>query len=162
MEEKTQNSERNRSRIALAVSAGVLAIVAASIYFPTGRHGSSTGSTAQQTLPFGPAEQAYAPRVKFGDFSASRAQNYLHQEVTTLSVDVTNTGDRALREVEITLEFHDEMNQVVLRETRRILTASSPPLAAGQTRGFDISFEHLPELWNRQAPEVRVTGLRFD
>lgn len=162
MEENTGKSERDRSRIALAVSAAVLAVVAASIYFPLGRHGSSTGSTAQRTLPFDPTEQAYASRLKFGDFSARRAKNYLHQEVTTLSVDISNTGDRALREVEIVLELHDQMNQVVLRETRRILNASSPPLAAGQTRAFDISFEHLPELWNKRAPEVRVTGLRFD
>ncbi len=162
IEENTEKSERSRSRVAFAAAAVALVVIAAAIYFPPGRRRNPGGSASRATLPFDPAERAYAPKLNFGDFSIRRAENYLHQEVTTFSIAVTNTGDRPLRAIEITLELHDEMNQVVLRETRRILSPSSPPLAAGQKRAFDVSFEHLPDLWNRQAPNIRVTGLRFD
>lgn len=162
MEQNPNPSERSRSGVTLAVVIGVAVVVAAAIYFPSGRSGRSTGPGMPSPLPFGAAEQSYAAKVQFGDFAISRAENYLHQEVTTLTTGLRNTGDRLIREMEVTLEFHDVMRQVVLREPRRILNSSSVPLAAGETRTFEISFEHLPDLWDRQAPAIRVTGLRFN
>ena len=161
MEQNPKPPERSRAALAATVALGAAAVIAAAIYFPSGRSGRSTGPGKPSPLPFGAAEQAYASKIKFGDFEISRAENYLRQEVTTLSVGVQNTGDRAIREMEVTLEFHDVMRQVVLRETRRILSSAGAPLAAGEKRTFEISFEHLPDLWNRQAPAIRVSGLRF-
>lgn len=161
IEEIPTPHRQDRTRITLIVGAALLAAIALAIYLPTGRRAGSRAG-AEHALPFGSAEQAYATKLQFGNFGISRAQNYLHQEVTRLSLDATNSGGRALREIEVTVEFHDAVGQIVLRETRRILNAAAPPLAPGRSRTFEISFEHLPDLWNRQAPAVRVTGLQFD
>ena len=91
----------------------------------------------------------------------SRAENFVHQEVTMLSGDVGNAGDRALQQIEVTVEFHDSLNQVVLRETRHVLGTATGTLGPGQQRSFVLSFERLPAVWDGRTPTVRVTGLKF-
>ena len=138
----------------------VLVIVGA-LYFLPGRQ-SPPGSAPPCThFTFGAREQAYAPRIHIENIALSRAENFLHQEITTLTGELVNGGDRALRGVEVTIEFSDDMQQIALREGRPVLTALTPALAAGEHREFDISFEHIPASWNRQTPSVRVSGLQF-
>jgi hypothetical protein len=153
------NDDRSRFGIALVAAAALGLLVVLFFYlFSSGPRG---GTAREAQLPFGPAEQAYASRVELRNFSMSRAENFVHQEVTMLSGEVTNTGDRALADLEVTVEFRDSLNQVALRETRRLSGAATLPLAPGQLRSFTISFEHIPADWNRQLPSVRVVGLKF-
>lgn len=112
-------------------------------------------------LPFGPEEQAYAEKLQFGNLSMSRAENFLHQEVTILSGQVLNSGDRPVRAIEVTVIFQDDMQQIVLRETRPVFAPNTPPVAPGQSMSFDISFDHVPISWNMQVPSVHVSGLEF-
>ena len=100
---------------------------------------------------------AYAERIEIADLALSRWQNFLGQEVIYLDATLTNHGDRTLRALELTIEFRDVLNQVVLRETLRpvggVPTAqSTPPLPPGQTRDFRASFDSLPKDWNRPPP----------
>jgi hypothetical protein len=130
-------------------------------YFSPGtkQHPAVSGSLPH--LSFGPAEQAYTPSVHIENLTLSKNENFLNQEVTTLSGDAANAGGRSLRDVQITVEFFDELHQVVLRETRSLFTAFPSPLAPGERREFEISFEHIPSSWNTGPPAVRVTGLLF-
>jgi len=91
----------------------------------------------------------------------SRAENFLNQEVTTLGGRLTNTGNLPLSNVELTVEFSDELGQIVLRESRAVFVAQAPQLAPGDRRNFEISFEHIPSSWNIQQPTVRITGILF-
>jgi hypothetical protein len=135
-------------------------ILAAAVYFLLVKS-PAPSSTPQAHLPFGPQEQAYVPKLEFGKFAMSRAENFLHQEVTIISGDVLNTGDRTIRAGEITITFQDDMNQIVLRDTRPLFAPQTPPLAPGKSYHFEISFDHIPPSWNVQVPSVRVTGLQF-
>ena len=119
-------------------------------------------SAAEERLPMTATEQAYARQIRFLDLKMSRAANFLNQEVTFLFGSVSNDGARALDEIEVTIEFRDLFNQVVLRDTRRLLGARAAPLAAGQSREFQFNFEHVPSDWNRQFPVIRVTGLLLE
>ena len=74
---------------------------------------------------------------------------------------VTNGGDLPLANVELTVEFSDELGQVVLRESRPVLTTPSTQLSPGEHRNFEVSFEHIPSSWNIQLPSVRVSGILF-
>ncbi|MGH9677407.1 MAG: FxLYD domain-containing protein [Candidatus Acidiferrum sp.] len=112
-------------------------------------------------LPFGPEEQAYATRIQVDDIALSRAENFLNQEVTTLAGRLTNTGNLPISNVELTVEFFDDLDQVVLRESRAVLPAPAPQFAPGERRNFEVSFEHIPSSWNIQKPRVRVTGIEF-
>jgi hypothetical protein len=119
----------------------------------------AVSSSAQPHLSFGPPEQAYAPNVRVENLALSKNENFLNQEVTTLSGEVANAGGTGVRDVEITVEFFDELHQIVLRETRALFTSSTGPIAPRERREFEISFEHIPTSWNTEAPTVRVTGL---
>ena len=123
--------------------------------------GSGTKPTpsAPAHLAFGLAERSYAPSIRAENVALSRAENYLHQEVTTLQGDLVNAGDRSLQSVELTIEFADEMNQVVLRQS--LISSAPQPLAPRGSRSFDVSFERIPSSWNGQSPVINVTGLEL-
>ena len=112
-------------------------------------------------LPFGSAEQAYAPKLQIENLTLSAAENFLHQEITTLAGHIINAGDQPLSNVELTVEFSDQLGQVVLRETRGLFGSTSPAFAPGERRDFEISFEHIPPSANVQQPAIRVSGLLF-
>jgi hypothetical protein len=155
-----QPQGRSRFNFALFVSAAALVIVLAGFYFWSGRQ-SPPDAAHDAIFSFGPAEQAYATKIQIENLALSRAENFLHQEITTLSGELVNGDDRALRAVELTTEFYDDLNQVVLRERRPAVNPPSPPLAAGERRSFDVGFEHIPSSWNSRLPVVRISGLQF-
>jgi hypothetical protein len=153
--------ERGRFNFALTVAAAALLVIAAALFVLPGRQSPPGAALEAPHFAFGPDEQAYAAKIQIENIDLSRAENFLHQEVTTLSGELVNTGRRDLRGVEITIEFFDEMNQIVLRERPSVVAPGAPPVAAGERRSFDVSFEHIPSSWNTQRPQVRVSGLRF-
>jgi len=144
----------------LAIAAATLLGLAA-MYLLFFRGPAPPPSVNQARLPFGPAEQAYAPKLQFGNFAMSRAESFLNQEVTYLSGDVVNSGDRTLTGIEATIEFQDDMKQIALRETRPVLFGASAILPPGKTAHFEVSFDHVPPSWNMQMPTVQVAGLQF-
>lgn len=144
----------------LAIAAATLLALVAT-YLVLFRGPAPNPSLLQTRFPFGPPEQAYAPKLQFGNFEMSRAESFLNQEVTYLAGDVTNTGERAISGIEATIQFQDSMNQIALRETRPVLFGSSALLPPGKTAHFEISFDHVPPSWNMQLPSVRVAGLQF-
>jgi hypothetical protein len=118
-----------------------------------------TNTPAQVALPFGAGESAYAPKIQFQDIQLARSTNMLNQEFTYVGGTLSNSGDRAVAGLEAMFEFHDQFNQVVLRESRQLLVPPAPPLAAKAQQPFQIVLEHVPADWNQQNPTIRVTGL---
>ncbi|MGA2419068.1 MAG: FxLYD domain-containing protein [Candidatus Acidiferrum sp.] len=163
--------DRGPFPFALVAGIAVVFVLVAALVWPSGmllnpwfhgdqpsgakRHRNASGAQ----LLFGPAEQAYAAQIHLENINMSRAENFLHQEVTTLAGEIVNTGNRTLQGVELTVEFSDELHQIVLRESRSVL--DPPPLAPGARREFEISFEHVPDSWNLQQPAIAVTALRL-
>jgi hypothetical protein len=146
---------------ALILAGVAVVVIVAAIYFSPGRQSPPGGAPQQVHFAFGSAEQAYAASLHVENIALSRAENFIHQEVTTLTADLVNSGSRSLPIVEITITFSDEMNQIALRESRAVVAPPDPPLAAGERRQFEIAFEHIPTSWNMQQPIVRITGLQF-
>ena len=79
--------------------------------------------------------------------------------MSTLRGDSASSGDPDVLPNDVYVWFIDTMNQVALRESRAALSSASGPLAPGERRTFDISFEHIPTSWNMQMPAVRISGL---
>jgi hypothetical protein len=121
-------------------------------------------TTVQETVAvkMNPLEQDYAKKIEIGNIAMSRAENFLHQEVTTLTGELYNGGTERVLGLSLTAEFSDDIKQIVLRETRSVLASPQLPLGPGERREFEISFEHIPTSWNMQSPIVRVTHLRLD
>ena len=151
-----------RSRLPLAFLAGIVIVallVGGAVLL--GRYGGPSDSEPEKPLPMGPAEQAYAGQIHFLEPKMSRAANFLNQEVTYVFFTLENVGDRKIRQIEVTVEFHDPFNQVVLRDKQRLFLPTAPPLLPGQQRDVQIPYEHIPAQWNMVFPSIRVTGLQF-
>jgi hypothetical protein len=109
----------------------------------------------------GPEERAYLGSVGVDHLEVSRAENFLHQEVTTISGQITNGGVRPLASVELTLEFYDQAGQVTQREVRALFGPPGPPIPAGDHREFEVSFEHISAMWNMRPPIAKVSAIQF-
>ena len=112
-------------------------------------------------LKMTPAEQAYLKNIRIEKIALSRAENFIHQEVTILSGEVVNDGPEKILHLAFTVEFADSMDQIALRETRGVLGAPSAALSPGERRPFEISFDHVPSSWNMQQPYVRASYLQI-
>lgn len=147
------------SRLLIFVVVAATIVLAFVLFWPRSVHHEAPPSLAVQ-LPFGEAEQAYARQIRIEHISLSRAENFLHQEVTTVDAVLANDGNRTLQGVQITAEFYDQVHQVILQESRNVL-AGSPALLPHGSANIEISVEHIPSMWNTQPPSLRVTGLLF-
>jgi len=168
MQESLQHPEpspaKSKPSVVTLVTAAVAFLAAAwTLWFlfqPLAVHRDT--SSSQAALPkMTEAEQDYLKSIQVGNVTLSRAENFLHQEVTILNGEVLNVGSENVAAVRLTTVFSDDMNQVVLRETRGILGSQDSPVAAGQRRLFEISFDHVPNSWNMQQPVVSVAYVRL-
>jgi hypothetical protein len=146
----------------IAIAGIVFVIVAGILYYLFGSHSErKTPAVPTANSQISPAEQEYIKNIQIENITMSRAENFLHQEVTTVSGEVYNSGNEPVSGLRLTVEFSDDMNQVVLRETRDISGVPERALAPGERRAFEISFEHVPASWNMQQPIIRVSYLQF-
>jgi hypothetical protein len=159
---ETLEKEGRRSPVTLIIGAVVALAIGLTFWFlfhvPWG--GPATYQ-ATVNLKMTSAEQAYLKNIRIEKIALSRAENFIHQEVTILSGEVVNEGPEKIFSLAFTVEFADSMDQIALRETRGVLGAASASLAPGERRSFEISFDHVPSSWNMQQPYVRATYLQI-
>ena len=145
--------------IALLAGFIVVSLLAGGVYWLSRGSGPTPGAPAP--LPMGPAEQAYAPKIQFSDFELTRATNMLKMETTNVRGTISNLGDRGIEQIEISLAFGDLSKQVIFTDARRLLGGGSAPLAPGEKRRFELSFENIPSGWDQTPPKITITGLQL-
>jgi hypothetical protein len=168
MQETFQNPETapeqpKMSLVTILLTAAVALAVAASawlVWEPTARRQAGSGPEAQ-SLKMTSAEREYLKNIQVSSLTLSRAENFLHQQVTILNGEVYNAGSQPVSSLRLTTTFLDDMNQIVLRETRAVLGSPEQPLAPGARRSFEISFDHVPNSWNMQQPSVGAAYLQL-
>jgi hypothetical protein len=156
-----------RTPLLVAVLVGLGGLAA---FFWLGRPGAEPAAppVPDHLPPLSSEADAYLPQIELGPLELSRWQNFLGQQVTYLDLTLANRGRRRVIAVELTVEFLDPYQAVVLRENVRPVGGRSlpgirrGPLAPGESRPVRIAFEHLPADWDRRPPRVRVTGLLLD
>jgi hypothetical protein len=143
--------------IVSVVLAGLIAVFVLQQH-PAVSHPASAGGAR----PAMNAEQkAYLPSLVFADLRMSAAVNFLGDTVTYLDGTVTNKGVKAVRRLEVELNFVDTLNQVVLRETAHPITNRGTPLQPGETRAFRVTFDHMPADWNQAPPTAKAVYVEF-
>jgi hypothetical protein len=143
-------AEKRSIRTYILIAAGTLAVIVAVLVLLA-----RTGSRTSPTEAVLSAEQkAYLQQVFITDARMSAAENFLGNTVTYLDAQVTNKGGKQVRQLELELVFVDTLDQVVMRHTAHPITLRSAPLRPGQTRSFQISFEHMPLEWNQALPTI--------
>jgi hypothetical protein len=161
---EAQQSKSKSSRLTTGIAAVVAAAILTSLWFLFEPLQDRRATSLQETvaLKMNPAEREYAKKIEIGNIAMSRAENFLHQEVTTLKGELYNGGSERVLGLVLTTEFSDDMNQIVLRETRKVLGSPEVALSPGERRTFEISFEHIPNSWNMQAPTIRIARLQLN
>jgi hypothetical protein len=158
--EKSGESNR-QSPLVLLIGAAALLVLVGLLYWAS-RYAPAPVKAPEQPLSLGQAEQAYVPQIEFLEPQVARASNFLNQEVTFVFGAVRNNGPRPIRQIEVTLEFHDVFRQVVLRDQQRLFGSRAIPLAPYQRRDFQLTYEHLPVQWNQAYPAIRITGMALE
>jgi hypothetical protein len=153
-----QGAGKTRRLVVLAVSV-VLVLMAFFLWRASSKRVQPAATGSQEAA--GPDERAYTSKVGVDHIEMSRAENFLHQEVTTISGEISNGGNRPLAVVELTIEFYDDLNQIAQRETRSLFGSPGPPIPPGDHREFEVSFEHISTSWNMRQPVIKVTALQF-
>lgn len=150
--------EKSRFPVAFIAGAVIVLILGAGAALLI-RRSQPTGIAAATKLPFGPPQQAYAPHVQFQGIQMAHSTNFLNQEFTFVAGTIVNNGDQAIAGLQVTIEFHDQFNQTILRDSEIIIPPTALPIPPGQMRDFQVILERIPSDWNRQYPSIRVTGL---
>ena len=118
-------------------------------------------TSSAQPAPASSEQKAYLSQIAVSDAKMSAAQNYLGQSIFYLNAKLTNKGNRAVKRVDLQLEFHDVLDQVVLRDTAHAIRADANLLKPGETRAFVVAFEHLPAEWNQSPPSMTAVSVVF-
>lgn len=155
-----EREEKSGFPVAFAIGIAVVLALVGGLILATRMTRSK--APAAQPLPFGPAEQAAAARIHFLEPQMAQASNYLNQQVTYVAGTISNDGVATIREVEVAFEFHDPFDQVILRETRRLLGPGARPIGGGGRRDFQVTLDYVPTQWNQQYPAMRITGLQLE
>ena len=110
----------------------------------------------------------YSATLKFSALKMSQAQNFVGATVTYLDGTLSNTGDKIVTHVLVQVTFKDLYDQVAQIENvpLRVLQTGGPypdtvdltvsPLAAGQSKPFRLTFEHLSGQWNQAYPNLQI------
>jgi len=150
--------EKSRFPMAFAAGIVIVLILGAGLALVV-RKTQPKGIAAATKVPFGPQEQAYAPHVQFQGIQMAHSTNFLNQEFTFVAGTIVNEGDRSVASLQVSIEFHDQFNQTILRDVEIIIPPTAQSLPAGQMRDFQVILERIPSDWNRQYPAIRVVGL---
>lgn len=147
--------------IIILIVAVVLAGLTAVLVMKQHRAASRSASAGAGRPALNAEQKAYLDSLAFADFHMSAAANFLGDTVTYLDGSVTNNGSKAVRHLEVELNFVDTLNQVVLRETAHPLADRAKPLQPGETHAFRVTFEHMPVDWNQAPPSVKPVYVEF-
>lgn len=158
----SQNAREARKQFPLAVLGGVVivAIVAAILIFASK---SSHVAAPSQTKPmaFGPPEQAYAPNIHYSDIHLAKSENFLNQQFMYINGTVANTGNQAVKQLAMTVDFYDDIDNkhLTMHDTETAIGPNDPPLPPHEQRKFSVTIDGYPQNWNQQMPIFHTSGL---
>lgn len=149
-------AEKRPTTVYILIAAGTLVVVVSILILASRPRSEPPSAPSLDT-----DQKAYLSQVVISDTRMSAAENFLGHTVTYLDGQVTNRGNRTVRQLEIQMEFVDTLNQVVLRETAFPVNPRKGPLKPGETRAFQASFDHMPVDWNQAGPTITIKSVQF-
>jgi hypothetical protein len=148
-----------------SVLLGFLAGLGSTFSPKSSEHNSSTSSGSGSSSPaVDPSVAAYLPKVTVGNVHVSKTA----LDDNAVFGEVKNTGDRTLKEVEITIYclgsdgkpiFEKLFHPVLVSDFS--LGDSNQPLKPGYSRQFGVKLDDAPSGWSKKA-DVKVTSLEFE
>jgi len=105
--------------------------------------------------------KAYVKNLQLSDVDMQKHESYMKQSVVEITGKIANTGNRALKVVEINCVFYDPYGQLVLRQRVPIVSEKFGGLAPGEIKNFRLAFDDIPDSWNQALPQLVIAGIVF-
>ena len=127
------------------------------------RGGKSTGNPADPNLA----------KLQVSNLHMATAQNFAGGSVTYIEGKLANGTDRKVTGASVQVLFKNSLGEIAQKETLpvTVLLPNVPyvdyglidraPLAAGQTRDFRLTLEHVTTDWDGQVPTVKVVSIAY-
>ena len=109
-----------------------------------------------------PEARQYLPNLELGNVHMQAAESYSNQRVIEILGDITNHGNRAVKQALVTCRFYDWGGKEVARENDYIVGGAAGPLAPGGTKPFRLAFDTIPETWTQALPTLVIREIRFE
>jgi len=112
-------------------------------------------------------------KLQISNLHMATAQNFAGGSVTYIEGKLTNGTDRKVTGASIQVLFKNSLGEITQKDTLpvTVLLPNVPyvdyglidraPLAAGQTRDFRLTLEHVTADWDGQAPTVKVVSMAY-
>lgn len=107
--------------------------------------------------PAGHVNPAYVAEVQAQATEVSQADTMMAGSVIYVQGTIANRGKLPVTSAQATLRFVDPYGQLAQLSQVTLIGPETGPLAAGQSRGFRLGFDHVSERWNQAPPTVRIT-----
>lgn len=147
----------------LAISAGVIVVVAAIVIFLM-QHGKGVTTVT----PISAQPDPYAANLPITDVKMSESSNLAGGKVTYIDGHIANKGDKTVTGIRVQVLFRSFSNEVAQNETQPLKwirtrdpyvdlePVSAAPLKPGDGQDFRLIFDAVSPSWNGAYPEIRV------
>jgi len=99
--------------------------------------------------------------LQLSEVEMNAKENFAKQTLVEVTGRIANTGNRAVKLVEINCIFFDPYGLVVLRERVPIVSARSGGLKPGESKTFRLPFDAIPQSWNQTLPQLVIARIVF-
>ena len=156
------NESESRSWAPMAAGGVFVLLLVAGVVLLT-RGGKSTGNPADPNLA----------RLQVSNLHMATAQNFAGGSVTYIEGKLTNGTDRKVTGASVQVIFKNSLGEIAQKDTLpvTVLLPNVPyvdyglidraPLAAGQSRDFRLTLEHVTTDWDGQVPTVKVVSIGY-
>ena len=118
-------------------------------------------------------KQAYIKNVVLYDLKARYYETYLEKKVPGVEFKLKNKGDRALKEVEVTVYFKDANGTIIAEEdyhpvlvTKYSFSGDNKPLKPNyiwqMERGKFYKADSVPSEWKEGSVSAKITNIEFE
>jgi hypothetical protein len=114
---------------------------------------------ASTATPLTADAKAYVRNLQLSGVSMKATESYAKQMLTEIEGQITNAGNRNVKQADVYCIFYNAYNEVILRERVPIVTGGLKP---GETRSFRLPFDDIPGSWNNQMPQLVIARIEFN
>jgi hypothetical protein len=156
------NQSESRSWVPMATGGAFVLLLVVGVVLLT-RGGKSTGNPADPNLA----------KLQVSNLHMATAQNFAGGSVTYIEGKLANGTDRKVTGASVQVIFKNSLGETSQKDTLpvTVLLPNVPyvdyglidraPLAAGQTRDFRLTLEHVITDWDGQIPTVKVVSIAY-
>lgn len=105
-----------------------------------------------------PEARQYLDKLALGNVHMQSSESMVNQRVIEILGDITNNGDRTVKEALVTCVFRDYYGKELTRERVAIVSSALMP---GQTKPFRLAFDDIADTWNQALPALVIAEIQF-